>query len=387
MHDRVKSTLTVGIDASRARSGGARVHIIRILDEFDGTKYGIEKVHLWTYSDLAESIPNFSWLEKHSPKCLSKSLIHQLWWQFWCLPKIAKRLGCDLMFNVDAGSVSNFKPNVTLSQDLLTFEPIEMRRFFPSKDWLRLFILKRIHKKSLQRSYANIFLTNYAFETIVKKIGKICRYKVINHGFDVKIDDKYSRAKKQRKNRELQLLYISNAEVYKHQWHVVRAVGELKREGFEVSLLLIGGGKGRAQKRLNKAIREVDPSGDFVMQKEFLPHSAILRHLNDADIFVFASSCESMPVTLLEAMAFGLPIASSNRGPMPEILQDAGIYFDPENEKSITAAIRYLLLNKHYREEIAQKAKSIATKYSWNKCSNETFGFLSEILQEIRVVS
>ena len=45
---------------------------------------------------------------------------------------------------------------------------------------------------------------------------------------------------------------------------------------------------------------------------------------------IFASSCESSSCVLIENMASGLPIACSNRGPMPEVLKDGGVYFDPE---------------------------------------------------------
>ena len=48
------------------------------------------------------------------------------------------------------------------------------------------------------------------------------------------------------------------------------------------------------------------------------------EYLSKSNIFIFASSCENMPITLIEGMASGLPIACSDRGPMPEVLQDGG---------------------------------------------------------------
>ena len=43
--------------------------------------------------------------------------------------------------------------------------------------------------------------------------------------------------------------------------------------------------------------------------------------------------------TLIESTCVGLPIACSNRGPMPEVLEDGGVYFDPENTQSIKRSI------------------------------------------------
>ena len=86
-----------------------------------------------------------------------------------------------------------------------------------------------------------------------------------------------------------------------------------------------------------------------------------------------------MPITLLEAMATGLPIASSNRGPMPEILQDGGVYFDPEDQVSIANAGEALITSKNLRLISAEKARTLSLQYSWQRCSYETFSYISKI--------
>ena len=166
--------------------------------------------------------------------------------------------------------------------------------------------------------------------------------------------------------------------MYKHQWHVVTAVGQIRQKGFNASLLLVGGGKGRAQKLLEQAIAVTDPNGEFVKQRPFITHDKVPDCLTEADAFVFASSCENMPNTLVEAMASGLPIASSNRGPMPEVLQDGGVYFDPEIPESIAAAIEEIITRPDLRERIAARAKELSEQYSWERCSAETWRFLRD---------
>ena len=64
------------------------------------------------------------------------------------------------------------------------------------------------------------------------------------------------------------------------------------------------------------------------------------------DIGVFASSCENLPITLLEMMGSGMQIACSNFSPMPEILGSEGIYFNPVKPASITEAMRKLIVLK-----------------------------------------
>ena len=84
-----------------------------------------------------------------------------------------------------------------------------------------------------------------------------------------------------------------------------------------------------------------------------------------------------MPNILLEAMAAGLPIASSNRGPMPEILGESGVYFDPEQPEQIAAALEELLRDPSLRAHRAQAAYERAATYSWRRCAGETSGTCS----------
>ena len=121
-----------------------------------------------------------------------------------------------------------------------------------------------------------------------------------------------------------------------------------------------------------------DPRGEFVTQKEFVPQSDLTRYLAESDIFVFASSCENMPNTLVEAMAAGLPIACSRCGPMPEVLEDGGEYFDPEVPESIAGALRRLIEDENLRWKLAARAKTLSTRYSWDRCARETWSFIAE---------
>lgn len=86
-----------------------------------------------------------------------------------------------------------------------------------------------------------------------------------------------------------------------------------------------------------------------------------------------------MPNILIEAMASGLPIACSNRGPMSEVLRDAGVYFDPERPDEISAAIKKLIDSPDLRAAHAEKAFVYAQEYSWERCAEMTFAYVRDI--------
>jgi glycosyltransferase involved in cell wall biosynthesis len=370
-------SLIVGVDASRNRSGGAKAHLIGILGDGDPLKHGIREVHVWAFKTLLDSLPDKPWLVKHNPKALERSLFRQVWWQRRVLPKEAREAGCTVFLNTDAGTVCRFRPAVTISRDMLSYEPGEIQRYGLSKARLRLILLRYMQDQSLRMSDGVIFLTKHAANVIQKSSGKLARIALIPHGVGSEFKQQTpSRPWPTSGSRPIRCLYVSNAAMYKHQWMVVRAIAALRKRGHDLKLTLTGGGDGRAQRLLDDAIAVSDPSRSFVELLGFVPPKELPRLLAEADLFVFASSCENMPNTLVEAMAVGLPIACSNRGPMPEVLAEGGVYFDPEDADSIAAAIEKIIVNEDLRLSVAKRAKMLSEQYSWARCAAETWDFV-----------
>lgn len=175
-------------------------------------------------------------------------------------------------------------------------------------------------------------------------------------------------------HKSISCIYVSASDLYKNQWHVVKAVSKLRDAGFDLILTLVGGA-GTGNDLLVGAIYECDAT-DWVCRYDFLDHSKLPDFLAKSDIFIFASSCENLPVTLLEGVAFSLPIACSNIGPMPEVLLDGGVYFDPINSDSIANSISLLIQNEELRMHCAFMASHHLKVYTWKSCSQNTFRFI-----------
>jgi glycosyltransferase involved in cell wall biosynthesis len=225
-----------------------------------------------------------------------------------------------------------------------------------------------------------IFLTKYAANLIQHSTGKLKRTAVIPHG----IDRGFSKQSPQRswpedREQSIRCIYLSNVAMYKNQWVVVRAVKILRDRGFNIELLLVGSGdNGRAQRLLDDEIAFSDPDGSFVKSVGFVRHEDLPSLIASSNVFIFASSCETISITLLEGMAVGLPIACSNRGPMPEVLGDGGVYFDPKDADSIAAAVEDIIITPDLRVTIAQRAKGLSEQYTWERCSSSTWRFLRD---------
>jgi glycosyltransferase involved in cell wall biosynthesis len=175
------------------------------------------------------------------------------------------------------------------------------------------------------------------------------------------------------------MLYVSILMPYKHQKEVALAAHQLRREGFALRLRFVGAPHGAYGAEFAALLRRLDPPGEFLVWSGAEPFEVVHRFYREADGCVFASSCENLPNILIEAMAAGLPIACAERGPMPEVLGDAGIYFDPESPLSIAHAMRQMMQNPLKRAQWAQLAWSRAQAYSWRTCANDSFAFLAKV--------
>ncbi len=377
--------IKIGIDASRGRSGGAKAHLIGILEVAEPGKFGIQEVHVWCYSKLANQLPKKEWLIIHTHPYFEKNIVFQLYWQYLLLRKELKNYECDGLLSIDAGTVYVHNPSVVMSRDMLSFEHSEINRYKGLKNfipWLRLYLLRLVQINSLKKANSALFLTEYAAKTIQSWSGAIKNYRIIHHGVGANFKtDRMVNPWPLDDKEPINCLYISNTAMYKHQWHVVKAIHLLRKEGYNVSIEFVGGGCGESKKRLMNAINQFDTKNEFTVVNEFLKHSDLPSKLSSADIFIFASSCENMPNTLVEAMSSGLPIACSNRGPMPEVLRDGGVYFNPEDPESIFSAIKILIEDKELRNIVAENAFIYSQEFSWERCSHETLGLLTETIR------
>jgi glycosyltransferase involved in cell wall biosynthesis len=178
------------------------------------------------------------------------------------------------------------------------------------------------------------------------------------------------------------VLYVSIVDQYKHQWHVVEAVAALRKQGFPIVLDLVGPAYPPALIRLNQTIDRLDFERRWVHYHGAIPFTELHLRYAQADLGLFASSCENMPNILLETMASGLPIACSNRGPMPEVLGQAGVFFNPEQPEDIALALRKLIESSQTRTELAHASYARVQEYSWLRCADETFRFLVGVIQK-----
>jgi glycosyltransferase involved in cell wall biosynthesis len=374
--------IRIGIDASNIGVAGGATHLVEILRHLDLSNHDIGHVVVWGRQDLLDRIESRDWLELLNPSLLEHSLLYRLYWQQYRLAKEAEHR-CDVLFILGGLYFGAFRPYVTMMQNMLPFDTRERARYGISKDRLRLHLLEWGQQQTFKRAEGVIFLTHTAQNRFEKRHGTIDgRTTVIPHGVSKEfesgpiVDRRHELSPTDEAS--FRWLYVSPVRLYKHQWHVVQATAMLREQGYPVELDLVGG-LGTGEEELRSAMSKVDPDQEFIQVRGRVPHRKISKLYKSADSFVFASTCETFGQVLTEAMQAGLPIACSHQSAAPEVVQDAGVYFDPENPADIAEAMAKLMDEDELRREKSRAACKRAKRFSWERCAHETFNFVSDI--------
>ncbi len=91
-----------------------------------------------------------------------------------------------------------------------------------------------------------------------------------------------------------------------------------------------------------------------------------------AAAFVYPSLYEGFGLPPLEAMAYHCPVITSKVSAIPEVLEDAAAYFEPQEPHSINEALKSVLFDQSVSHQLVEKGKKQVKKYSWNQTAEDT---------------
>lgn len=191
------------------------------------------------------------------------------------------------------------------------------------------------------------------------------------------------------KKTELTVLYLGRLCAGKGVHLLISAMLPLFSK-FPALRLKIVGSTWFARHVVNEYVQQLQalarPAGDRIEFVGYVPNDRVAEHYRQADIFVAPSLWnEGFCNTNLEAMASGLPVISSHRGGIPEVVGDAGILFDPDQPGALAASLEYLLSNHAARTNLAQAARQrAATHFDWDQISHQIEDAVTNLITPAR---
>jgi len=172
------------------------------------------------------------------------------------------------------------------------------------------------------------------------------------------------------------LLYVGNAYPHKNLEGLVKVFGKMNKKHADLKLVLVG-----KEDYFYKRVKDSAKDNDAVIFMGYVPDSGLKELYKKAVAYVFPSLYEGFGLPPLEAMAFGCPVVSSDKASMPEILGDAALFFNPEDEKDFENKLDAILENENLRKELIQKGYAQIKKYSWDDCVKKTLEIYRESIK------
>ena len=224
------------------------------------------------------------------------------------------------------------------------------------KNIILKFVLKKADKIIfLTNDYKKYFCKKYNLEnkkTIVIPNG------IMKHG--------NNKIRTNIKRKTIKLLSVSRLTKQKNIFRMIEAVAILKQK-YDVELNIIGDGEDK--EKIIDLINKLKLSNN-VNLKGRISDKELIKYYSSNDIFVMSSDYEALPLTLLEVMASGLPIVSTDIRGVREILKNCAV-MTKLNPKDLAKGISNLIDKDIKRLDLSKKSKCESKKYDWNVVVNK----------------
>ncbi|WP_046755624.1 glycosyltransferase family 4 protein [Kordia jejudonensis] len=169
---------------------------------------------------------------------------------------------------------------------------------------------------------------------------------------------------KKRKNLKANLLWVrSFAEIYNPTLAIHVAHG-LKQQGIETSLCMVGPKKDASFEKTQELANELEVNVKFTGK---LSKHDWISLSETYDIFINTTNFDNTPISLIEAMALGMPIVSTNVGGIPFLINHAenGLLVSPNNASEMILQIKKLIANPEMAEKLVLQAREKAEMFDW----------------------
>lgn len=174
------------------------------------------------------------------------------------------------------------------------------------------------------------------------------------------------------------ILYVGALESRKNLPRLLQAYAALRHWSTQWRLVIVGARKWK-----------FSPIFDTVQQLNLEPHVTFTGYVADehlpalyagADLFAFPSLYEGFGLPVLEAMACGTPVVTSNTSSLPEVAGDAALLVDPLDVAAIADAMRRVLEDQALAAELRAKGLARAAQFTWERTARETIAVYEQVL-------
>lgn len=177
------------------------------------------------------------------------------------------------------------------------------------------------------------------------------------------------------------ILFLGNLEPRKNLVRLLAAYRSLPGSLRKRFPLVIAGASGWHTHELKKALHLFQKRERPILTG-YVSQGVLPDLYRGASLFVYPSLYEGFGLPVLEAMASGVPIITSDSTSLPEVVGEAGVLVNPYDVDHLKEAMVELLENEKRRQEMAEKGIARAKLFSWEKCARETITVYEKVLSK-----
>ncbi|HBY02542.1 MAG TPA: glycosyltransferase family 1 protein [Rikenellaceae bacterium] len=288
----------------------------------------------------------------------------------FALPDLYRSWNADVLHVNYVGPFMSKVPFVTSLHD------VSYKRFpsfFSPRDRLLFSILSPL---SLQSTKAIITISHHAKQEIAHFYPSFKNKTFVTHLAANSIFRKIN--KKREENPVLMkfaipdsyILVVGNLQPRKNVLRIIRAFAAIQNQITETKLVIVGQAKWQSSE-IEEEVRK-QRIENRVIFTGYITEEELVWLYNDATVFVYPSLYEGFGLPILEAMACGTPVITSNTSSMPEVAGDSALLVNPYNEEEITDAIIRIVKNINFAKLMSEKGLQRSRMFSWAKTAEET---------------
>ncbi len=165
-------------------------------------------------------------------------------------------------------------------------------------------------------------------------------------------------------------LYTGTIEPRKNLSNLIQAYKRLTLQVRKRYPLVLAGYSGWNNYEIMEHIARGQQEG-WIMHLGFVPNDHLPNLFAGARLFVFPSIYEGFGLPVLEAMASGIPVLTSNKSSLPEVGANAVLYAEPTDVEGMTDLIYQGIFDEEWRESAIQKGLNQSKRFSWQRCAED----------------
>ena len=185
-------------------------------------------------------------------------------------------------------------------------------------------------------------------------------------------------SKKIERFGERYLLHIGVEITRKNIKNLLESFSLLKKDFVDLKLIKLGGsGSSGNRKKTLYYIKKLNLENSIIFVDEYIKEEDLTKYYSNAELFLFPSLLEGFGFPIVEAMACGCPVITSDRNPMKELVGDTQILVDPTNPKEIAQKCKLVMESKDLRQKMIDQGIKRARLFNWDRTARKIYKIIS----------